>query len=71
MRGDKQMKVIIDRFEGDYAVVELEDKTICTMPIKLLPEGAKEGSILKIEVDVESTENRKEKIQKLMDEMWE
>lgn len=65
------MKVIIDRFEGDYAVVELEDKTICNMPIKLLPKEAKEGSVLKIEVDIESTEDRREKIKKLMDELWE
>ena len=48
MRGDTQMKVIIDRFEGDYAVIELEDKTICNMPIKLLPEGAIEGSVLEL-----------------------
>lgn len=70
-RRETQMKVIIDRFEGEYAVVELDDRSICNMPTKLLPEGAKEGSVLKIEVDVESTENRKGKIQKLMDELWE
>jgi hypothetical protein len=67
MRGDTQMKVIIDRFEGDYAVIELEDKTICNMPIKLLPEGAIEGSVLRIEVDNEATKNKKEEITKLMD----
>jgi uncharacterized OB-fold protein len=71
MRGDKQMKVIIDRFEGDYAVVELEDRSICNMHIKLLPEGVEEGSVIKIEIDNESTKNKKEEIKKLMDELWE
>lgn len=65
------MKVIIDRIEGNWAVVELENKTVCNMPIELLPKGAKEGSVLKIEVDTESTNNQKERIQKLMDEVWE
>ena len=42
------MKVTIDRFEGNYAVVELENKTVFNMPIELLPKGAKEGSVLKL-----------------------
>ena len=41
------------------------------MPIELLPKGAKEGSVLKIELDTEATNNQKERIQKLMDEVWE
>lgn len=65
------MKVIIDRFEGNYAVVELEDKRVCNMPVELLPKGAKEGSVLKIEIDTEETNNQKERIKKLMDELWE
>ncbi|HHX18551.1 MAG TPA: DUF3006 domain-containing protein [Clostridium sp.] len=65
------MKVTIDRFEGNYAVVELENKTVSNMPIELLPKGAKEGSVLKIELDTEATNNQKERIQKLMDEVWE
>ncbi|MFY9213395.1 MAG: DUF3006 domain-containing protein [Tissierellaceae bacterium] len=50
------MRIIIDRFEGDFAVVELEDKSFVDMPLKLIPEGAKEGDILEIEINREETE---------------
>lgn len=65
------MKVIIDRFEGNYAIVELEDKSTVDMPKKLIPEGAKEGDVLSIEIDLEETNRRKERIKKLMDDLWE
>jgi hypothetical protein len=54
--GVKIMRIIIDRFEGDFAVVELEDKSFVDMPLKLIPEGAKEGDILEIEINREETE---------------
>jgi hypothetical protein len=65
------MKVIIDRFEGDFAVVELENKILVDMPRELLPEGAGEGTVLKIEIDNKETKNRSKRIQKLMDAVWE
>lgn len=65
------MKVIIDRFEGDYAVVELPDLTMVDMPISLIPEGAKEGDVLVIGIDPDETDKRKERIKKLMDDLWE
>jgi len=65
------MKVIIDRFEGEYAIVELPDRSTVDMPKKLIPQGAKEGDVLKIEVDKDETAKRKERIKKLMDELWE
>ncbi|MDD3840920.1 MAG: DUF3006 domain-containing protein [Clostridia bacterium] len=65
------MKVIIDRFEGDYAVVELPDMSTVDMSKQLLPEGAKEGDVISISIDIEETKNRKEKIEKLMDELWD
>ena len=65
------MKVIIDRFEGGYALVELDDRTIVDMPIELIPEGAKEGDVLSIFIDEEETELRKERIRKLMEELWD
>ncbi len=40
------MKLIIDRFEGDYAVCEREDKTMMDIERSKLPEGVKEGSVL-------------------------
>jgi hypothetical protein len=65
------MKVIIDRFEGDFAVVELEDRSMVNMPRQLLPDGAKEGDILAIEIDKGETASRKKRISKLMDNLWE
>lgn len=65
------MKVIIDRFEGNYAIVELPDRSTANIPKQLVPEGAKEGDVLSIEIDKDETAKRKERIQKLMDELWE
>jgi len=65
------MKVIIDRFEGNFAVVELPDKTTVNMPKKIIPEEAKEGDVLCIEIDKAETSNRKERIEKLMNQLWE
>lgn len=35
------MRIIIDRFEGNFAVVELENRTMVNMPLELLPAEAK------------------------------
>ena len=43
------MKIIIDRFEGDFAVAELPDKRMLNVP-KALFEGAKEGDAAEITV---------------------
>ncbi|NLC53945.1 MAG: DUF3006 domain-containing protein [Firmicutes bacterium] len=58
------MRVIIDRFEAEYAVVELEDGSMALMATKLLP-GAKEGDVVLITVDREETARRKRLIQEL------
>lgn len=65
------MKVIIDRFEENFAIVELEDKNMINMPMELIPEGAKEGNVIEILIDKEETLLRKEKIEKLMNNLWE
>lgn len=64
------MKVIIDRFEGNYAVVELEDKRTINMPKVLLPTEAKEGSVISIMVDQEETDKRRKRIEGLMNKLW-
>lgn len=66
------LKAVIDRFEGDYAVVLFgNEETKVDIPKKLLPEGAKEGSWLKVsfELDLEGSEKQKEKIQSLLDKL--
>ena len=55
------MRVIIDRFEGIYAVCEKEDKTMMDILKINLPSKAKEGDVLIFEnnmifIDVEETE---------------
>jgi hypothetical protein len=42
-----------------------------SMPISLVPEGAKEGDVISIEIDNQETERRKGRIKSLMDELWE
>ncbi|MEQ8189104.1 MAG: DUF3006 domain-containing protein [Candidatus Eremiobacterota bacterium] len=64
------MKVIIDRFEENYAVVELSDKKTVDLPRELIPEGAEEGDVLDITVDYEETKKRKEEIADLVEDMW-
>ncbi|AOY76720.1 DUF3006 domain-containing protein [Clostridium formicaceticum] len=65
------MKVTIDRFEGEYAVVELENRRTIDMPKSLVPEGAKEGDVLEIRIDREETDSRKKRIEELMEDLWE
>jgi len=63
------MRIIIDRFEGDFAVVELENKLFANMPKSLVPHEAKEGSVLSIELDKKETEKRKQNISELIDKI--
>lgn len=65
------MRVIIDRIEEEIAVVEKNDGSFEEMPKRLIPPEAKEGDVLLITVDTESTIDRKEEITSLMDELWE
>ena len=64
------MKVIIDRFEGDYAVVELEVGKCVNIPKILIPD-AKEGDVIKIIIDRETTEERKKQIQELVNNVFD
>lgn len=70
------MKGVIDRIEGDYAVVELEDRVTINIEISHLPEGLQEGDVI-IEIngvysiDTDETEKRKRNIEKLMGDLFE
>jgi hypothetical protein len=63
---------IIDRFEGQWAVIEYGDD-VFNLPKKALPEGSKEGDVLDIEikVDEDATRARKERIQRMADQLFE
>lgn len=45
------MKAVIDRFEGEVAVLELEDGGLLTVQRSLLPPDAREGAHLNIALD--------------------
>ena len=64
------MKVIIDRIEGNYAVVEISKGKILNVPKELFT-GANEGDVVEIKVLKKETEERKKKIEKLMDNVFE
>lgn len=60
------LKAVIDRFEGDHAVVLFGDEEIkVDIPRKLLPKGAREGSWLKasFEMDPDGEKRQREKIE--------
>ena len=54
------MEWIIDRFEDDYAVVLKDDESFNVLK-KYLPQDIKEGSVLKITLDKDTTELRLKK----------
>lgn len=51
---------VIDRFEGDWAVIEWKDK-IFNFPRELLPKEVNEGDVLIFNVDVDKSETEKRK----------
>lgn len=65
------MEFIIDSFKGEYVVIEIENGTTIDIPKKLLPEGALEGDVLEVVINRDKTKARKERIEKLCEDMWE
>ena len=69
------IKLTIDRFEGKYAILESQDKNpmIFNFPHHLLPQEAKEGTVININIDIdhEETKRRKDKIQNLLNKLKE
>jgi hypothetical protein len=63
---------IIDRFEGDMAIIEYQDGTF-DLPRSLLPPEAQEGDVLQfiISIDEEETAEQETKIEHLMDDVFE
>lgn len=69
--------LIIDRFEGDFAVCEREDCSMVTIAKSRLPKGVQPGNILKFEddgtvrVDTQEEFRRREKLFKLQESLFE
>lgn len=67
--------IIVDRFEGNYAVIEIDGKIFNVEKSKVSKE-VKEGDILKLVdemyyKDKKATENRTKKIEDKFKDMWE
>lgn len=70
------MKGIIDRLEGEFAVVELENKKIINIPMNKMPKGIREGVVInifdtRISIDEIETKKLSKEIDELMEDMWE
>jgi hypothetical protein len=66
------MRAVIDRVEGELAVLLVGDESIkLNVPLSLLPAGCKEGDVLNIsfERDTEETEQAKERVSGLMEKL--
>lgn len=65
--------LVIDRFEGKYAILESQEKNplIFDFPRHLLPEGVKEGTVIKLNIGIDDkeTERRRKKIKERLDNL--
>ena len=69
------MKGIVDRFEGDFVVIEIEGNTK-DVPKKQVDPSVKVNDVVELVdgkwiVKEEETEKRKKEIKALMDSVWE
>lgn len=69
------MKGIIDRFEGEYAVIELEERRMKNVLKSVLPRGAKEGDVVEFQngvyINQDETRKMEDEIKKLSEGLWE
>jgi hypothetical protein len=69
------MRGIIDRFEGDYVIVEMDDKLL-SVKREAFPAQAQEGDVVVLMgevwlVDDEATHKLRREIEELAKELWE
>lgn len=69
------MRVIIDRFEGDYAVCEKDNRTMMNIEKSKIPTKAVEGDVLDMEgsfiiINKTETEKRKKQIEESTKDLW-
>ncbi|NFL13980.1 DUF3006 domain-containing protein [Clostridium botulinum] len=66
---------MIDRFEENFAIIELEDKKMINIDKNIIPKKAKEGDVINIEGDIitlneKERERLKKEIDELTKDMW-
>lgn len=64
------MKLTIDRIEGEWAVCEYEKGKTVDLPSALLPADAREGDVLRLIVDRETTDERKARAEELRNRLF-
>ncbi|GAB6136879.1 DUF3006 domain-containing protein [Halanaerobaculum tunisiense] len=62
--------LVIDRFEGNKAIIEYENQTF-DIPKKILPTKAKTGDIIEIVINKERTNKRQKEIDELKEDLFE
>lgn len=64
---------IIDRFEGDWAIIETENRTLFNLPRSVMPTELKEGDVIKImvSIDPQSTIQRSKSSKSLLDNFFD
>ncbi len=69
-------RIVIDRFEGIFAICEDKEQKLFAIEIAELPQGAKEGHVLEIKddgtlvLDQTETDLRRAKNAKLQKDLW-
>lgn len=69
------MKGIVDRFEGEYAIIEIEGRTH-DVRRTLLADNVIQGDVVELQngiwiKNLNATEHRSKEMKKLMDSVWE
>ncbi len=64
------MKWIVDRFENDYAIIELEDGTLVNVLKCALPKDISEGDVIRLEIDKGETDEKREDMKKRLKNLF-
>ena len=64
------MKIVADRIEGGYIVAELSDGRKENLPLVFAPD-AKEGDVIDISIDKNSTKECKETVRSRLDRLFD
>ncbi len=57
--GATQQRWAIDSIEEQVASIEVDDGTLIRLPHRLLPDGAKEGDVLRVSIEVDRAETNR------------
>lgn len=64
------MNYTIDRFEGDFAIVELPDGKLVNLPRTAIPKEAQEGDVIQVVIDNNETDKRRKSVEEKMGKLF-